>query len=99
MKILLTKDKNRRNQYLLFEKKRKIFKSILNNLDLPKNLRYNIYKRLINLPADTSVTRVKNRCIITNRPKAVYKNFKMSRIVFRDLALNGQLVGVQKASW
>lgn len=99
MKILLTKDKNRRNQYLLFEKKRRILKSIINNLDLPKNIRYSIYKRLISLPSNTSKLKMKHRCVISNRSKSVYRKFRMSRIVFRDLASNGQLMGVKKASW
>ena len=98
MKILLTKDKNRRDQYLLFEKKRVILKAILNDLDLPKNLRNAIYNRLLQLPRNSSITRINNRCVLSNRSKSVYKHFKMSRIVFRDLALNGQLVGVKKAS-
>lgn len=99
MKVLLTKDKNRRNQYLLFEKKRRILKSIINNLEIPKSLRYAIYKKLINLPTNTSKLKIKQRCVISNRSKAVYKKFRMSRIVFRDLASNGQLMGVKKASW
>ena len=98
MKILLTKDKNRRDQYSLFEKKRVILKAILNDLDLSKNLRNAIYKRLLQLPKNSSRTKITNRCVITNRSKSVYKQFKMSRIVFRDLALKGQLVGVRKAS-
>ena len=98
MKILLIKDKNRRNQYLLFEKKRRILKTIINNLNLPKSLRYSIYNRLKNLPADTSKLKIKHRCVISNRSKSVYKKFRMSRIVFRTLASNGQLMGVKKAS-
>lgn len=99
MKALLIKDKNRRNKYLLLEKKKYILKFIINNLKLSKNLRYSAYKRLMNLPKDSSITRINNRCVMTNRSKSVYKKFKISRIVLRDLALNGKLVGVKKATW
>jgi hypothetical protein len=44
MKVLLIKDKNKRNQYLLFEKKKLIFKYISNNLNLPKKIRFASYK-------------------------------------------------------
>lgn len=99
MKVLLTKDKNRRNQYLLFEKKKIILKYILNNLNLPKNIRFSIYKRLLELPKDASITRLRNRCVLTNRSRGVYGKLKMSRIAFRELALSGNLVGIKKASW
>ena len=46
MKVLLTKDKNKRNQYLLFEKKKLVLKYIVNNLNLSKKLRFSIYKNL-----------------------------------------------------
>jgi len=99
MKVLLTKDKNRRNKYLLLEKKRKILKSIINNLNLPKKVRTSAYRKLIKLPIDSSPVRLDNRCVISNRSKSVYKRFKISRILFREMALNGSLVGVKKASW
>ena len=98
MKVLLTKDKNRRNQYLLFEKKKIILKYIINNLNLPKTTRLAIYKRLIKLPTDASITKIRNRCALTNRPRGVYRKLKLSRIAFRELALSGSLVGVKKAS-
>jgi ribosomal protein S14 len=98
MKILLTKDKNRRNQYLLFEKKKIILKYIINNLNLPKNIRFSVYKRLSKLPKDASITKIRNRCALTNRPRGVYKKLRLSRIAFRNLALSGNLVGIKKAS-
>ena len=43
--------------------------------------------------------RIGNRCTYTGRSKGVYKSWRMSRIIFREKALAGQLPGVQKASW
>ncbi|MBY0264438.1 MAG: 30S ribosomal protein S14, partial [Holosporales bacterium] len=40
-----------------------------------------------------------NRCLLTGRSRGVYRDFQLSRIAFRELALAGQLPGVIKASW
>ncbi|WP_134703127.1 30S ribosomal protein S14 [Ammoniphilus sp. YIM 78166] len=57
------------------------------------------YEALRKLPRDSSPTRLTRRCQVTGRPKAVLRKFKLSRIVFRELAYKGQLPGVKKASW
>ena len=43
--------------------------------------------------------RIRNRCQITGRPRAVLRKFGVCRIIFRDLASSGLIPGVQKASW
>ena len=43
--------------------------------------------------------RIRHRCQITGRPRAVYRKFGVCRIIFRDLASNGLIPGVRKASW
>lgn len=56
-------------------------------------------KKLQALPRNTSPNRVTTRCEITGRPRGNYKKFGLSRIAFRQLALDGKLPGVTKASW
>jgi small subunit ribosomal protein S14 len=51
------------------------------------------------LPRNTSPNRVTTRCEVTGRPRGNYKKFGLSRIAFRQLALDGKLPGVTKASW
>lgn len=51
------------------------------------------------LPRNSSPTRLHNRCIMTGRPRAYMRKFGISRIAFRDLALEGKIPGVRKASW
>ncbi|MEK5033285.1 30S ribosomal protein S14 [Paenibacillus sp. FSL R7-0302] len=51
------------------------------------------------LPRDSSATRQKNRCSISGRPRGYLSTFKISRIVFRELAHKGQIPGVTKSSW
>jgi small subunit ribosomal protein S14 len=57
------------------------------------------YIKLQKLPRDTSPNRVINRCLLSGRPRGNYKKFGLSRMAFRQLALEGKLPGVTKASW
>ena len=51
------------------------------------------------LPRNSSPTRLHNRCSVTGRPRSFMKKFGISRIAFRELALEGKIPGVTKASW
>ena len=55
--------------------------------------------KLQKLPRDASPIRVRNRCAMTGRARAVYSKFGIARTAFRDLALQGQIPGVVKSSW
>ena len=57
------------------------------------------YEGLDALPKNASPVRLKNRCAITGRPKGYMRFFGVSRVTFRDMALNGLIPGVTKASW
>ncbi|HEX9793134.1 MAG TPA: 30S ribosomal protein S14 [Planctomycetota bacterium] len=57
------------------------------------------YKKLVAMPRDSSRVRWHNRCKLTGRPRAYYRRFGVSRLVFRRLAHAGELPGVRKASW
>ncbi len=57
------------------------------------------YWRLNKMPRDASATRYRNRCQITGRPRGYIRDFGVSRIKFRELAEQGLLPGVKKASW
>ena len=56
-------------------------------------------EKLATLPRNSSPVRLNTRCIMTGRVRAVYREFMLSRIAFRQLALLGQLPGIKKASW
>ena len=51
------------------------------------------------LPKNSSPVRLKNRCLITGRPRGYMRYFGISRIAFRDMALIGKIPGVKKSSW
>ncbi len=51
------------------------------------------------LPRNSSPSRLHNRCTMSGRPRGFMRKFGVSRIAFRDLALEGKIPGVRKASW
>ena len=57
------------------------------------------YAALDKLPRNSSSVRLHNRCSMTGRPKGYMRQFGISRINFREMALKGQIPGVKKASW
>ncbi len=57
------------------------------------------YAALDLLPKNASPVRLKNRCQLTGRPKGYMRHFGVSRVMFRDMALQGKIPGVKKASW
>jgi small subunit ribosomal protein S14 len=57
------------------------------------------YAGLAKLPRDASPTRVVNRCAMSGRRHAYLRKFGVSRLTFREAALNGLIPGVVKASW
>ena len=57
------------------------------------------YEGLQKLPKNASPVRLHNRCQLSGRPKGYMRQFGVSRINFRELALNGLIPGMKKTSW
>jgi small subunit ribosomal protein S14 len=57
------------------------------------------YAALDLLPKNASPVRLKNRCQLTGRPKGYMRYFGICRNTFRDMALDGKIPGLKKASW
>lgn len=51
------------------------------------------------LPRNSSPSRVRNRCLVTGRGRGVYRKYGLCRNMFRQLALEGKIPGIRKASW
>lgn len=69
-----------------------------------ENLRKELKKQgnwsaLQKLPRDSSPTRLHNRCNVTGRARGYYRKFGVSRLVFREMALQGKIPGIIKSSW
>jgi small subunit ribosomal protein S14 len=84
---VIARQRKRERMVEKYAEKRKQLKAEGNYLDLQL------------LPRDGSPVRLRNRCQITGRPRAYIRQFGVSRIKFRELALQGRIPGVKKASW
>ena len=82
-----------------YAKKRSDLKAIIYNPKTTIEERDIAVSKLDNLPKSSSRIRLRNRCFITGRPRGIIRRFKLSRLSFREMALNGEIPGVTKASW
>jgi len=57
------------------------------------------WEALQKLPKNSSKVRLHNRCQLTGRPRGFMRQFGISRVTFREMALDGKIPGVKKASW
>jgi small subunit ribosomal protein S14 len=82
-----------------YNEERKRLKAIISDLQAGPVDKQQAMKKLQALPRNASPTRVRNRCQMSGRPRAFVRRFGLSRIAFRDMALEGKIPGVRKASW
>jgi small subunit ribosomal protein S14 len=95
----INKQKRREKMVRKYAAKRAEFKRRSKDLTLSAEQRQLAREKLSALPRNSSPVRLRTRCMITGRARAVYRKFMLSRIAFRELAHKGFLPGVHKASW
>lgn len=93
------KNLRRRKMVKKFASKRARLKAIASDRELPAEDRFAARLKLAALPRNSAPTRIRNRCLVSGRPRAYYRKFKLSRIALRDLASSGHIPGMVKASW
>ena len=75
-------------------------KMVAKYADLRKKLKEaGDWEALDKLPKNSSKVRMHNRCKLTGRPKGYMRRFGINRVTFRQMALDGKIPGVTKASW
>jgi small subunit ribosomal protein S14 len=74
-------------------------KATANDKSLDETERLIARLKMAELPRNANPTRVRNRCMITGRPRAYYRKFKLARVMLRNLANKGMIPGVIKSSW
>ncbi len=79
--------------------RRKRLKEMAKDEALAPEERFKARLKLSELPRNSSPGRVRSRCLLTGRPRAVYRKFKLSRIALRELASAGLIPGMTKSSW
>ena len=69
------------------------------NMNLSEDERMDAREKLNKMRRDTSPIRLRNRCQLTGRCRGYLRKFKVSRLVFREMASAGMIPGVTKSSW
>jgi len=84
---LKARERKRERLVAKFAEKRKVLKAAGDYVGLDK------------LPKNSSAVRLHNRCKLTGRPKGYMRKFGLSRVTFREMASDGKIPGITKASW
>ena len=94
-------EKNNRRKRLVkqYKGKRERLLGIANDESKTMEERFEARLRLAEIPRNGNPTRIRNRCEITGRPRAVYRKLGMSRIALRELGSKGLIPGLVKSSW
>jgi small subunit ribosomal protein S14 len=98
-KSSIVKNKRREKLVKQFAGRRARLKAIANNETLSMEERFTARLKLSELPRNSAKERVRNRCEVTGRPRAVYRKLRMSRIALRELGSKGLVPGLVKSSW
>jgi small subunit ribosomal protein S14 len=98
-KSSIAKQKKRERLVKLKWDKRQQLKSIILDMDKNEEERHQAKMTLNKMSPNSSPVRLRSRCQLTGRARGVLKKFKLSRLCFREMANNGLIPGVVKASW
>ena len=98
-KSAIQKNLNKAKQVKKNLSRRSRLKEICSNRLLPIEERFEAQLKLSEMPRNGAKVRLRNRCLITGRPRGYYRKIKMSRIALREYALSGQIPGMVKSSW
>jgi len=96
---LIERNKKRVKLYKKYKEKHDKLLKQANNKKLSADEQFQARLKLSKIPRNASKVRIRNRCILTGRARGVYRKFRLSRIVFRELASIGHIPGITKSSW
>ncbi|XP_037314612.1 28S ribosomal protein S14, mitochondrial [Pungitius pungitius] len=95
----MLRDVKRRQMAFDYANERLRINALRKNTILPKELQEVADKEIAALPRDSCPVRIRNRCVMTSRPRGVKRRWRLSRIVFRHLADHNQMSGILRARW
>ncbi len=98
-KSSIERNKKRERLVAKYAAKKAELKKILKDPKTDDEAFFEAQRKLSKIPRNASKIRLRNRCAITGRPRGYIRKFGLSRITFRELALDGKLPGVTKSSW
>ena len=89
----------RRALFEEYEMDRSNLRVLKKNDILPSAVRKKAAADMDTLPVDSSITRVRNRCVLTDRGRGIVGRYRVSRMIFRYYADRGLIAGIQKSQW
>jgi small subunit ribosomal protein S14 len=94
-------EKNERRRRMTKNKaaKRAKLKAIVMDKKVSIEDRFNAVLKMSELPRNSAKERIRNRCEVSGRPRAVYRKLKMSRLALREYGAKGLIPGLVKSSW
>ena len=92
-------DKLRRRLSIKYYLKRNILKNIIYNSNISKRIRFIANIKINKLNKNTSLVRIKNRCVLSSKPRSNFRKFKLSRIKVKELAGFNLINGLRKSSY
>ena len=95
----INKNERRKKLVLQYASKYAKLKAVANDKSLDDSERTIARLKMAELPRNANPTRVRNRCELTGRSRAVYRKFRLSRIMLRELGNQGLIPGLTKSSW
>ena len=98
-KSMIVKNIRRKQIVERYRERRIELKKIIKSQSSSESDRQIARAKLEKMPRDSNPIRIRNRCVVTGRPRSYYRKFGLSRITFREMALKGEIPGVTKASW
>ena len=98
-KSLIERERKRERLAAKYAEKYKELKTIANDAKRSDEERAQARLGLQKLPRNANPTRQRARCGLTGRPRGTYRQFGLGRAKIRELAFEGQIPGVTKASW
>ncbi len=96
---LINREEKRRAMVKKYAAKRVEIMVVINDVNRSDEERQAARQKLQALPRDSSPSRLRNRCNLTGRPRGVFRKFGLCRNKIRELAMQGEIPGVTKASW
>ena len=97
-KSMIEREKKRQHLVVNYAEKRFQLKQKIKNTSLLQE-KLDLHRQLQQLPRNSALVRVHRRCLLTGRPRGVYRDFGLSRHVLREMAHECVLPGVTKSSW
>ena len=95
----INKNERRRKLVQKYAAKYAKLKAIANDESRDETERLIARLKMAELPRNGNPTRVRNRCELTGRSRAVYRKFRLSRIMLREMGNKGLIPGLTKSSW